>query len=235
MSLIQEKPLAILESKLDEINTFLSARLQEKVLTAYMDKKDNDKDNNSDNFKIVKTKFGNSIAVIQVYGILSRRMNMITQFSGGTSTELLSKDILTAIKSSDGIILDIDSSGGEVGGVMETAELIHKTSIEYNKPIIAYISDIGASGAYWLASAANQIYISATASVGSIGVVTTHYDFSGKNKANGIIKTNVYSGKYKRIAGENKPLSKEGYEYLQQFTCKDNTILYAFKVLIMIH
>ena len=214
MSLIQEKPLAILESKLDEINTFLSARLQEKVLTAYTDKKEND----SGKFKIIKTKFGNSIAVIQVYGILSRRMNMITQFSGGTSTELLSKDILTAIKSSDGIILDIDSPGGEVGGVMETAKLIHKISIEHNKPIIAYIPDIGASGAYWLASAANQIYISATASVGSIGVVTTHYDFSEKNKADGIIKTDVYSGKYKRIAGENKPLSKEGYEYLQEMT-----------------
>lgn len=214
MSLIQEKPLAILESKLDEINAFLSARLKENITAVYTD----DKDNNNDKFKIIKTGSGNNIAVISVYGILSRRMNMITQFSGGTSIELLSKNIVKAIKSTDGIILDIDSPGGEVGGVMEAAGLIRKTSIEYNKPIIAYISDMGASGAYWLAAASDQIYISATASVGSIGVVTTHYDYSERNKQIGIIKTDVYSGKYKRIAGENKPLSKEGYEYLQEIT-----------------
>jgi len=71
------------------------------------------------------------------------------------------------------------------------------------------------SAAYWIGAAADKIYCSPTAEVGSIGVLLTHYDKSGADAAAGIKRTMVTAGSYKRIAGDNAPLTVDGAEYLQ--------------------
>jgi ClpP class serine protease len=63
------------------------------------------------------------------------------------------------------IILDIDSPGGEVNGVSELASMIFEA--RGTKPIIAYASGDAASGAYWIASAADEIVVSETSALGS--------------------------------------------------------------------
>jgi signal peptide peptidase SppA len=73
-----------------------------------------------------------------------------------------------------------------------------------------------ASAAYWIGSAAGMIFISGqTPMVGSVGVVTAHVDYSSYEEKIGVKTTEIYAGKYKRIASEHKPLSSEGKEYLQ--------------------
>lgn len=69
------------------------------------------------------------------------------------------------------IILNIDSPGGTVAGVHEFANMIYNARAE--KPISAYIGGQGASAAYWIASAADEIVVDETALAGSIGVVMT--------------------------------------------------------------
>lgn len=96
----------------------------------------------------------------------------MTRVCGATSYELLSQDFNKALQASDvkAILLDIDSSGGEVNGCSEVADVIFKS--RGVKPIIAYASGSCCSGAYWIASACDKILAADTAVLGSIGVVS---------------------------------------------------------------
>lgn len=156
------------------------------------------------------------VAVIPIHGIIAKRMNLLVHFSGGVSTQLLKRDIQAAAADSEvkSIFLDVDSPGGTVDGTEELARTVAETrSI---KPIIAFTDGLMASAAYWIAASADQIYISGeTSVVGSIGVVTAHVDYSRYEEKIGVKTTEIYAGKYKRIASEYSPLSGEGRSYLQ--------------------
>lgn len=112
-------------------------------------------------------------AVIHVLGPIFRYENVFTQFFGGTSVETLAKDIQKALDNPfiTGVLLNIDSPGGQVSGINELAELIYEG--RKRKPIKAYVGNLAASAAYFIAAAAEEIILDDTASVGSIGVVTT--------------------------------------------------------------
>jgi capsid assembly protease len=156
------------------------------------------------------------IALFQIHGVIAKRMNMFTQISGGISTQMLANDIMEAITDPDikGIVLDVDSPGGTVDGTEDLANVIFNA--RGRKPIVAWSDGMIASAAYWIASATDSVYISGeTPTIGSIGVVATHVDYSEYEKRQGIKTTEVYAGKYKRIASEYKPLSKEGRESIQ--------------------
>ena len=160
----------------------------------------------------------NGVAIISIDGIIAKKMNLMTQISGGVSTQLIKKDFERALADPDvtAILLDIDSPGGTVDGTEELATAIYEARLEGLKPIVAYTDGIMASAAYWIGSAAEAVYISGdTPWVGSIGVVTAHVDYSKWEEKHGIKTTEVYAGKYKRIDSEYAPLSKEGAQYLQ--------------------
>jgi len=109
------------------------------------------------------------VAIIPVIGPIMRYANVFSEISGATSIQLLATELQTAVDdpSVKSIILEIDSPGGQVAGVSDFAAQIRAA----DKPIHAYISNTGASAAYWIASAADSIIASDTAQVGSIGVV----------------------------------------------------------------
>lgn len=110
-------------------------------------------------------------AIIPITGPIFRRANLFARISGATSIELLARDFQAALDNPAvrRIVLEIDSPGGEVSGINEFAELVY--SARATKPITAYIGNLGASAAYWIAAAASEIVIDATAIVGSVGVV----------------------------------------------------------------
>jgi ClpP class serine protease len=111
------------------------------------------------------------VAIVPVSGPIFRYANLFTEVSGATSIENLARDFRTAVDdpSIRAIVLEIDSPGGQVAGVSEFAEQV-RTATE-QKQVIAYVSDLGASAAYWIASAASEIVARDTARLGSIGVV----------------------------------------------------------------
>jgi ClpP class serine protease len=111
------------------------------------------------------------IATIRMTGPLFRYANLFTAVSGATSMEMVAKDFTAAVQDQAvrGILLSIDSPGGTVSGTSELADLIYKA--RGSKPIHAHIDGLGASAAYWLASAADEVTASDTSLVGSIGVV----------------------------------------------------------------
>lgn len=112
------------------------------------------------------------VAVIKVSGPLFRYANLMTRICGATSYELLAQDFNKAVQSPQikGILLDIDSPGGEVNGCSELSDMIYQA--RGAKPIIAYASGACCSGAYWIASACDKILAADTAILGSIGVVS---------------------------------------------------------------
>jgi capsid assembly protease len=111
------------------------------------------------------------VAVIDVIGPIFRYANLFTEFSGGATISSLARDFNTALNDPQvkAIILNVDSPGGEIAGVGEFAKMVFDARAR--KPIVAYVGGLGASAAYWIASAAGEIIADATAMLGSIGVV----------------------------------------------------------------
>jgi hypothetical protein len=96
---------------------------------------------------------------------------MFTKLCGGATVSATAHDLTAALSDPmiSSILLNIDSPGGEANGISELAAMIRAgASI---KPIVAYVGNQAASAGYWLASAANEIVISDTAMLGSIGVI----------------------------------------------------------------
>lgn len=110
-------------------------------------------------------------AIIPIHGVLTARGGFWAFLTGGTSYAEIRAGFQRAIEDEtvDRIILDINSPGGEVDGLAELAEEI--TAARSTKEIVAYVSNLGCSAAYWLACSAGKIIIHPTAVVGSIGTV----------------------------------------------------------------
>jgi len=107
----------------------------------------------------------------------------------------------------------IDSSGGEVAGLFDLVDEIYKA--RGTKPIIAIADEAAFSAAYAIASAADEIYLSSTAQVGSIGVIAIHIDQSGYDKNLGLRYTAIFAGDHKNDFNPHEPLKVDGKELLQ--------------------
>jgi ClpP class serine protease len=111
------------------------------------------------------------VAVIPVHGPIFPHANSLHAISGATTIETLSADFTAALRNDavSAIVLSFDSPGGAVSGVAEFANEIRTRT--NRKPVIAYVEQMAASAAYWLASAADRVFAGPSAEVGSIGVV----------------------------------------------------------------
>jgi signal peptide peptidase SppA len=160
----------------------------------------------------------NGVALIPMRGVIAPRMNLMQEISGGTSAELLTRDVRTAMADPqvEALLLMVDSPGGAVAGTQPAGNAI--AGLRGTKPIGAFAEDLMASAAYWIGSAADPgaVWIASdTTQVGSIGVVATHTDMSQREQALGVKTTEIVAGRYKRIASEHGPLSESGLAAIQ--------------------
>lgn len=112
------------------------------------------------------------------------------------------------------IVLDIDSPGGAVSGCQELANCI--ASVAREKPMAAFTSGVMASAAFWLGAATGRVFATATAEVGSIGVIMTLHDYTKLNERWGIKVNVIASGRYKAAGHPETELSAEQREYLEK-------------------
>ena len=107
--------------------------------------------------------------------------------SSAAAPELIAKELGAVVRNPDirAIVLDVDSPGGQVTGCGELASLI-KLRAESGKPIVAYATGTCASAACWIASACDEIFVSDTSAVGSIGCVASIRDYSAAMEKAGI-------------------------------------------------
>jgi signal peptide peptidase SppA len=143
-----------------------------------------------DNTRTVTVREG--VAIIPVTGPIFRRANLFTRLSGATSVQQLGLDIQAAVDDPNvkSILLNIDSPGGEANGINELANQIAEAATK--KPLLSYVGGLGASGAYWLASAGDEIVIDDGAILGSIGVVMSGVDNRGAYEQRGV-KVHTYT------------------------------------------
>ena len=120
------------------------------------------------------------IVVIPVMGCLFHYANLLTTLQGSSTYAGLQEALAKACAEPNvrGIILDIDSPGGEVSGCAALAHSIYQA--RNLKPIVALVSGDCASGAYWLGSACERLIVSKTSQIGSIGVVASYRDQQDK-------------------------------------------------------
>jgi len=156
------------------------------------------------------------VAILSVEGVMAKRMNLFSQISGGVSTQLATRDLLQAAADPavHSIIMVFDTPGGTVDGTQAFANAIRQ--VGQTKPVVALADGTMASAGVWAGTAANQVYIAdTTTQVGSVGVVAQHVDLSGRDAMAGIKRTEVFAGKYKRIASDTGPLTKAGLQTIQ--------------------
>jgi signal peptide peptidase SppA len=156
-----------------------------------------------------------STAVIPILGPLAKKMNLFTAISGGTSYEMLQKNIQEALddKKVKDILFDVDSPGGSVDGLFDLADFM--LGCRDKKPMRALANGMMTSAAYLLGSSANEVMATSASIVGSIGVITAHYDYSKAQEMQGVKKTYLYSGRYKAMGHDSEPLTDEARKYIQ--------------------
>lgn len=156
-----------------------------------------------------------NVAVLNVFGVIAQRMDMMSQMSGGTSIENLTKAFRSAVADPavKAIVLNIDSPGGSVFGVQELADEIFKA--RDSKHISAVANSMAASAAYWLGSAADEFTVTPSGQVGSIGVYTMHQDFSKMYEEIGVNTTFIQAGKYKTEGSSYAPLTDDARQAMQ--------------------
>ena len=156
------------------------------------------------------------IAVLPVVGSMVHRGEGIDALSGIVSYTALQNDLAALIDNPAvrGIILDIDSGGGEAAGLYELGEFVRQARTE--KPLWAIANTFAASAAYWLASSADRIIAAPQSSIGSIGVVVLHQDTSKLMEKRGIVSTLVYAGKHKVDGNPFEPLPSAVRDTIQE-------------------
>lgn len=106
------------------------------------------------------------------------------------------------------ILLAVDSGGGHVAGVHETAQLIQRIDRKI-KPVLTYNAGDMKSAAIWLGSAGRQTFTSATGENGSIGILMMHKDVSKQLADNGVKVTVIRAGVHKAVGNPYEPLTDE--------------------------
>ena len=154
------------------------------------------------------------LATITIKGPLVNMDHPMLRFFGMTGYPEIRDALVAAVNDQEvkEILLDIDSGGGQVAGCDDTGNLIR--AVHKVKPVTTY-SDTMASAAYWLGCSAGKVYSNKSALVGSIGVIATFKEYSKQNEMEGVTVSIIRAGKYKALANQNEPLSKEGRAQIQ--------------------
>lgn len=165
------------------------------------------------------------IAIIPVYGSLVQRSNGLDAMSGLTSYTSVERALNEALDDPhvSAILFDVDSCGGEAAGCFELVDRIYEA--RERKPIFGLANEQAFSGGYAILSACETIWAPRTSNVGSIGVVSTHLDYSGAMEQEGIVVTHIYAGKKKVDGSPYKPLSPGAHK---DFQAEINTIYDVF-------
>jgi ClpP class serine protease len=149
------------------------------------------------------------VAILQVAGVISKRFDWLAAACGFATYEGLGASLQSALSDYRvrAILLDVDSPGGQVDGMLDLADeiLAARTKI----PVWSVANSVAASAAYALAASAEKLYLPRLGQVGSIGAVMIHIDQSAQDQARGLKYSAVFSGTRKMDGWDHAALSSE--------------------------
>ena len=159
---------------------------------------------------------GQKILVIPVKGEITMEGcsgSFLTGVPACARVDTIKRKLEHADESSEikAVVLDINSGGGGVSASRELMEAIKETK----KPVVARIGEVGASGAYYAASAADWVIAYKDSMTGSIGVIMTLQHYYGLYGQLGINTTVIKSGNSKDIGSPYRPMEEEERQELK--------------------
>jgi len=163
----------------------------------------------------VTSPLSNNIAVIPIEGMIT--YNGIESYLNLQST-VSASDVIEKIEAANedssivGIILEISSPGGTVVASKDIANAVK----DCDKPVVAFIRESGASGAYWIASASDYIIADPLSITGSLAVVGSYLDFEGLFDDYGVNYNRLVTGEFKDTGSPFKSLSFSEEELLME-------------------
>ena len=176
-----------------------------------------------------KSLFSNSVIIptLRLSGVIGQAGLLRSGLTINTIDKLINK--LFSFKKSPAVALIINSPGGSPTQSSLIAERIIKKSKEKNKKVIAFVEDVAASGGYWLACSADEIFIDQNSVIGSIGVISPGFGFVNFIKKIGVERRVYTSGKSKSFLDPFKPEKKEDIQRLKiiQEQIHENFISYV--------
>lgn len=159
-----------------------------------------------------KSTAGN-VAVISLEGVIAAGNNGLPQ-RGVVTSDLIINDLKDAAKRDDikAIILLINSPGGSAVASDEVAQKV-KT---IKKPVIAVIREVGASGAYWIASSTDKIFANRMSITGSIGVIGSYLSFGRFLEHWNVTYNRLVAGELKDLGTPFRELTPRERAFLQE-------------------
>ena len=157
------------------------------------------------------------VAMIEINGLISSE----TQSSAEKIIPLLHR--ASQNTNASAIIIKINSGGGSATQSKIIFDEIVKIKKTSSKKIISVIEDVGASGGYYIAMAADHIIASETSIVGSIGVRLDSYDIRRLFNNLGIKARTIYSGENKLILDPFQELTSKQYDHVKNLTDEIHT------------
>jgi signal peptide peptidase SppA len=156
------------------------------------------------------------VAVLPLYGVIAPKADAMTEISGGTSVQTFAADFRSVLNDDQvkAIVIDVDSPGGQTDLLPELAAEIR--SARGTKPIVAVANTMAASAAFWIASQADELVVTPSGSVGSVGVFAAHDDISALQEQLGVKTTLISAGKDKTLGNPFEPLSDEARQMIQE-------------------
>ncbi len=154
-------------------------------------------------------------AVIKIRGAINEGSD--NSFSTRQSASAVARKIrsLADKKQIKALLLDINSPGGTVASVQDIYEAVLYFKSK-NKPVVALFRDVAASGAFYIAMAADKVIAREGTLTGSIGVIMQANNVEGLFDKIGVKVTPIKSGKHKDIGASYRPMTDEERALLQE-------------------
>jgi protease-4 len=148
--------------------------------------------------------FGDKIAVVDLEGVILSPKQVVSQLK-----KFADDDSIKAI------ILHVNSPGGGVAASEEIYREVKRIHDAKKKRIVASIETVGASGAYYVASASDKIYADKGSIVGSIGVIAQWVNYAELLQWAKLKSITMKAGEFKDTGNPARDMTPAEKEYLQ--------------------
>lgn len=150
------------------------------------------------------------VAIVPVSGLIVPRLDWIGwSFATGCNVLRLQLALAFADPEVRAIVLWCKSGGGFVSGVADLVDWIAAAKAVAGKPLVAILDDYAYSACYWIASTADTISVPRTGGLGSVGVISIHWDISAALSEEGWKPTIIAAGKRKAEGNAYQPLPED--------------------------
>ncbi len=156
------------------------------------------------------------IKLIRLHGLITPKGSFLDiLFGGGGGLQAFRASLQEAVDDSsiDTILIDVDSPGGYHTLVPEAAAAV--IAARRVKPVVAIANTMAASAAYYIASQADELVVTPSGVVGSIGVYSTHEDWSRFEDRLGVKTTLISAGPFKTEGNMFEPLGDDARANMQ--------------------